>query len=241
MDIKNFQPPLTATGFDVYRIVSSRFPPVSLFDRITDPGDLEAVFAIEAMTNDRLRQEVGDISLVPVEDRVVGPGSTPIMAAFTHINPVGGRFTDSTYGAFYGGLTIDTAIAETKYHREEFLSATEAGRPIDIDMRVYLASLRGDLHDAREGAPPAIYNPDDYGASQVFGRRLRFESSNGIIFNSVRDPGGTCVAVFRPRLLSDCRQERHLTYQWDGERIANIFEKRELVSGRSWTRSLGRP
>lgn len=231
-----FKPPLAATGFDVYRIVSSRFPPVSLFDRITKAEDLDAVLAIEALTNDRLRQELGNISLVPVKDRVIGPGSTPIMAAFTHLNPSGGRFTDPTYGAFYGAVSIDTAIAETKYHREEFLSATLAGRPIDIDMRVYLAFLDGNLHDVRKGAPPAIYHPHDYSASQAFGRRLRLEGSNGIIFNSVRDPGGTCVAVFRPRLLSECRQERHLTYQWDGECIANIFEKRELVSGRSWNR-----
>jgi len=235
VDIIDYQPLLAATGFGVYRIVPSRFPPVSLFDRITEPGDLEAVFAVEAMTNDRLRHEVGDISLVALEDRVVGPGSTPIMAAFTHLNPDGGRFTDSTYNAFYGGLTIDTAIAETKYHREEFLAATEEGRPIDIDMRVYLARLDGELHDVRTDAPAAIHDANDYRGSQAFGRRLRVEGSNGIIFNSVRDEGGTCVAVFRPRLLSDCRQERHLTYQWDGKRISNIFEKRELVSGRSWT------
>jgi hypothetical protein len=233
----DYQPPLAATGFGVYRIVSSRFPPVSLFDRIAEAGDLEAVHAIEAMTNDRLRQEIGDISLVPVEDRVTGPGATPIMAAFTHLNPQGSRFTDSTFGAFYGGLTIDTAIAETMYHREAFLAATEAGRPIDIDMRVYLARLDGELHDVRNGAPAAIHHPTDYSASQALGSRLRAEGSNGIIFNSVRDEGGTCVAVFRPRLLSDCRQERHLTYQWDGERIGNIFEKRELNSGRAWTRT----
>lgn len=232
MSDSDFEPPLAATGFDVYRIVSSRFPPVSLFDRITEPGDLEAVFAIEAMTNDRLRQEVGDISLVPVEDRVVGRGSTPIMAAFTHLNPDGGRFTDSTFGAFYGGLTIGTAIAETKYHREKFLATTEAGRPIDIDMRVYLARLDGDLHDVRNGAPAAIHDPNDYSISQALGRRLRSEGSNGIIANSVRDEGGTCVAVFRPRLLTACRQERHLAYRWDGEHIASIFEKRELVSPR---------
>ena len=237
MSCLDFKPSLAATGFDVYRIVSSRFPPVSLFDRITEPGDLEAVFAVEAMTNDRLRQDVGDISLVPVEDRIVGPGSTPIMAAFTHLNPDGGRFTDSSYGAFYGGLTIDTAIAETKYRREKFLAATETGRPIDIDMRVYVARLDGELHDVRNGAPAAIHDPHDYSGSQAVGGRLRSEGSNGIIFNSVRDEGGTCVAVFRPRLLSNCRQERHLTYQWDGERISNIFEKRELVSSRSWTLS----
>jgi hypothetical protein len=198
---------------------------------------LEAVFAIEAMTNDRVRQEVGDISLVPPEDRVVGPGSTPIMAAFTHLNPEGSRFADSTFGVFYAGLTIDTAIAETKHRREEFLAASEAGRPIDLDMRVYLARLDGELHDLRKGAPAAISHPTRYDASQALGVRLRCEGSNGIIFNSVRDQGGTCVAVFRPRLLSDCRQERHLTYRWEGERISNIFEKRELLSGRSWTRT----
>jgi hypothetical protein len=241
MHICDYQPPLAATRFRVYRIVSSRFPPVSLFDRITKPDDLEAVFAIEALTNDRLRQEVGDISLVPVADRVTGPGSTPIMAPFTHVNPLGGRFTDATFGAFYAGLTIDTAIAETKFHREQFLAATEAGRPIDIDMRVYVARLDGELHDARKGAPEAIYDRGDYAAGQALGRRLRASGSNGIIFNSVRDPGGTCVAIFRPRLLSRCRQERHLTYQWDGRRIASIFEKRELVSGRSWTESVDGP
>lgn len=232
MSISDFHPPLSATGWRVYRIVPSRFPPISIFDRISEPGDLEAVFAIEAMTNDRLRQEAGEISLVAAEDRVVGPGSTPIMAAFTHLNPDGGRFTDSSFSAFYAGLTLDTAIAETRYHREQFLAATEKGRPLDIDMRVYVARLAGALHDVRQDAPRAIYEPDDYTAGQALGRRLRSAGSNGIIFNSVRDPGGTCVAVFRPRLLSRCRQERHLAYQWDGKRITNIFEKREYVPPR---------
>lgn len=227
-----YNPPLAATGFDVYRIVPSRFPPVGVFDRVAEPRDLDAVFAIEAITNDRLRQEAGDISLVPIEDRVAGPGSTPIMAAFTHLNPEGSRFTDATYGAYYAGLELNTAVAETRYHREVFLAATEMDRAIDVDMRVYVARVDGDLHDVREGAPPAIYDPDDYRSAQALGRRLKRGGSNGIIFNSVRDRGGTCVAVFRPRLVSNCHQERHLTYQWDGARISNIFEKREYISPR---------
>ncbi|HWU75664.1 MAG TPA: RES domain-containing protein, partial [Rhodanobacter sp.] len=48
-----------------YRIVPSRFPPVGLFDRIADPADLDAVFAIEAMTNPRLREEAGALALIP--------------------------------------------------------------------------------------------------------------------------------------------------------------------------------
>src|SRR5690606_27761865 len=103
-----------------YRIVPSRFPPVGLFDAVADPADLEAVFQIEAMTNDRLRDEVGDISLVPPEDRVSGPGTTPVMAAFTHLNPNGDRFTDGSYGVFYASATIETAVAETSHHRVGF-------------------------------------------------------------------------------------------------------------------------
>ena len=32
-----------------YRVVPSRFPPIQLFERVVDPADLEAVFAIEAL------------------------------------------------------------------------------------------------------------------------------------------------------------------------------------------------
>src|SRR3546814_4091279 len=80
------------------------------------------------MTNDRLRDEAGDLSLVPPEDRVAGPGTTPIMAAFTHLNTEGSRFTDGSFGVFYAGLTIETAIAETKHHRINFLAATDEPR-----------------------------------------------------------------------------------------------------------------
>ena len=55
-----------------FRIVPSRFPPISLFEAVADPADLDAVYEIEAMTNDRLREEVGDIALVQPEDRVSG-------------------------------------------------------------------------------------------------------------------------------------------------------------------------
>ena len=82
-----------------WRLVPSRFPPVGLFDRVSRAEDLDIVQAIEGLTNDRLREEIGLIHLVPKEDRVYGPGTTPIMAAFTHLNPDGSRFTDGSYGA----------------------------------------------------------------------------------------------------------------------------------------------
>lgn len=229
MDISDYLPPLAATDWRVYRIVPSIFPPVSIFDRISNPADLDALYKVESMTNDRLRQEAGDISLVPIEDRVAGLGATPIMAAFTHLSPNGGRFNDPTFGAYYAALELDTAIAETKHHREQFLAYTEE-EPIDVDMRVYVAQLKGELHDIRDGAPTAIYDLDDYRASQALALALRDAGSNGLVYNSVRAADGTCVAVFRPRLLSSCLQERHLTYCWDGSRISHIYEKRDYAT-----------
>jgi len=210
-----------------YRIVPSRFPPVGLFDAVADPDDLEAVFQIEAMTNDRLRDEVGEISLVPPEDRISGPGTTPIMAAFTHLNVEGDRFTNGSYGVFYTSLTIETAIAETRYHRVRFLAATDEPAQ-ELDMRVYAVDLDAELHDIRgmRESHPAWYHPTRYVMSQELGRRIRENGSDGIVYASVRQEGGECAAVFRPRLLSNCRQERHLCYVWDGQSMTMIYEKK---------------
>ena len=212
-----------------YRIVPSRFPPVGLFDAVADPADLEAVFQIEAMTNDRLRDEAGEIALVTPEDRVSGPGTTPIMAAFTHLNIQGDRFTDGSYGVFYASLTIETAIFETKYHRIRFLQATEEPAQ-ELDMRVYAVDLAADLHDIRgmRESHPAWYHPTNYAMSQELARSLRENGSDGIAYASVRHGSGECVAIFRPRLLSNCRQERHLCYVWDGQAIAMIYEKKNF-------------
>jgi hypothetical protein len=212
-----------------FRIVPSRFPPVALFDQVADPQDLEAVYQIEAMTNARLRDEVGDIALVPPEDRVSGPGSTPIMAAFTHLNPEGSRFSNGSYGVFYASLSLETAIAETRHHRTLFLQATNEPAQ-ELDMRVYAVDLTAALHDIRDmrDGDPAYDHSTDYSASQALAAQLRQAGSDGIVYRSVRDQAGQCAAVFRPRLLSNCRQERHLCYVWDGKTIASLYEKKSF-------------
>jgi hypothetical protein len=222
--------PVTETHWaPCYRIIPSRFPPIGLFENVALPEDLDAVFQIEAMTNDRLRDEVGALALVPPEDRVSGPGTSPIMAAFTHLNPEGSRFTDGSFGVFYASFTLDTAIAETKHHRAKFLAATdEPGQ--EIDMRVYAVDLRAELHDIRGLADSHadLYDPDNYASAQGLASELRDTGSDGIRYLSVRRPGGECAAAFRPRLLSNCRQERHLCYVWDGTIIKTVYEKKSL-------------
>jgi hypothetical protein len=212
------------------RIIPGVFPPIELFERVARKEDIDAVHAIESAFNPRLRDAAGDLSLVPADERVVGPGAGFIMAAFTHVSPHGSRFSNGTYGVFYAAQRESTAIAETKYHRERFLRATREARR-EVDMRVLSVVVRGQLHDLRglRDIMPDIYRSDDYTASQLLGGALRAGGSNGAVYESVRQEGGQCVAIFRAPLLSSCRERRHLRYVWDGARIVDVLEVRKVI------------
>jgi RES domain-containing protein len=212
-----------------YRLIPSRYPTVGLYDRVANPADLDVVFAIEALTNPRIRDEIGELQLVPPEERISGAGSMPIMAAFTHLNPDGSRFSDGQYGVYYAAHALETAIAEVSHHRAVFLART-AEPAIDVDMRVITAALDAPLHDLRalgKRAAPLL-DPDDYGPPQAFGRALRATASWGVLFPSVRHEGGQCVGVFRPKALRNARSGAHIALHWDGQRITQWYEKRGL-------------
>ena len=212
-----------------FRVISSRFPPIHLFERVAGAEDWEALYWLESLTNPRLRDDVGEIELVPRDDRIFGPGASVIMAPFTHLNPEGSRFADDTFGAFYAAASLDTSIAETRYHREIFLRATRE-RPLELDMRTYLCDVAASFHDIRgkRDRMPDIYDPDSYVASQKLARSLKLAGSNGVVFDSVRHSGGQCLAVYRPRLVQNCRQGTHLRYVWDGERISQVYALRAM-------------
>jgi hypothetical protein len=208
------------------RLVATRYPPVGLFDAVADPADLDAVFAIEALGNPRLRELAGELTLVPPAQRISGPGTTPIMAAFTHLNPEGSRFSDGTYGVYYAADALDTAVAEVGHHRARFLART-AEPAIDIDLRCYRVPVRARLVDLRgRHAQADLLAPDSYAASQAFARARRAAGESGVVHASVRRRGGRCVALFTPKAtVPPATQAEHVTLRWDGERIAQWYRK----------------
>ncbi len=209
--------------------MSSIFPPVGLFDGVADPADLDVAFAVESLTNPRLRQETGELHLVPPEERISGAGTTPIMAAYTHLNPGGSRFSNGSYGVYYAATDMETAIAETIHHRERFLASTSQPAT-EVDMRCYLADIDDDFIDIRgeQSRSPELYEPDSYAASQAFAIGHRNAGARGIVYNSVRRPGGECVAPFWPKSISPARQGPHYAFVWDGASIRSYYEKSNL-------------
>ncbi len=209
-------------GVPVHRIVASRFPAVQLFDVARDAEELQMLAELEGLTNDRLRQELGQIRLVADQDAVYGPGSTPIMAAFCH--PAPSRFSDGSFGIYYAALSVDTAIAETKYHREVFLRDASISAET-LEMRCYTTTLAQSMTELPVGRKlaGALLDPDSYSAGQRFGQAMRLRGIWGIYYASVRDrPSGKCVAVLRPRALRPVTQTSHYRYLWNGDRIHQI-------------------
>jgi hypothetical protein len=209
----------------LHRLIPSQFPPIGLFEEVVDPDDLDMAYAIESLTNDRIRQEVGDLNLVPLEQRISGVGSTPVMAAFTHIG-IPSRFTDGTnYGVYYGAKYLNTAIKETVFHRENFLRRTNEP-DTEITMRCYVNRVVSPLHDIRGIAFNELHDEEDYAIPQSFAKRMRDNGTDGLVYNSVRHVGGECVAVFNPKALSLPVQTEHFKYQWRKKenKIVNVLK-----------------
>src|SRR5690606_16778420 len=169
----------------------------------------------ESMTHPRLRDEAGDIHLVQPSDWTSGPGSSPVMASFTQ-RGCGSGISVRHFGGYYAARSLEVAIRETVFHKAREVSASTE-HSIELTMRAYIGAVVMRLHDIRGPEFKDLHNPDadDYALSQKFASRWRKKGSNGLLYNSVRHPGGECIAAFKPKAVSIPVQGPHLKYFWD--------------------------
>src|SRR3546814_8037923 len=75
--------------------------------------------------------------------------------------------------------------------------------------REIILSVSADLHDLRSLAAgdPAL-DPDNYAASQALAVELKEGGAEGLVYPSIRHPGGECVGLFYPDSASDPTQGR---------------------------------
>jgi hypothetical protein len=211
----------------IYRIVASRHPPVNVFEGILPARQMELGWFIEGLTNDRLRDESGEAPVMPDEDRVRGPGASIVMAAFTHTG-FPSRFSDGSYGVYYAGHSLETAVRETAYHRGKFLAATNEPA-CEVDMRAYVARPVQAFLDIRGPRFNHLHHPEDYATPQAYAKPLRNEDHWGLVYRSVRHEGGECIAAFKPQAISIPVAAAALAYVWDGDRIHKVYEKSEVL------------
>jgi hypothetical protein len=207
--------------FDTHRLVLSRHLPqgdsvlVAISD---DDAHLQAIFELDAATNDRLLAEQQRLPDIGLEELVFAlPHAAVINAAFCHPHPLGSRFNGPNRGAWYAAFAIETSQAEVGFHKTVQLA--EIGRFEDtVTYDDYMADFSATFHDLRS-APPgarAWLDADSYIESQALAERLLDEDALGVIYPSVRHTGGTCVACFRPALITNVRRGKTYRFTWDG-------------------------
>lgn len=203
------------------RIIRSIHPPIDLFEDIADPSDWEALASAESKTNPRIWEHLGRLDLVPPARRVGGPGASYVMAPFVHVSTDRpGRFTDGTYGVYSAGDREEVALREVAYHHGRAMAASDETPGWTSQFRMLVAGIDIDLHDLRGN--DACHQPDDYAASQALARQLRADGSNGVVYRSVRCPGGECVGIFWPDLVGHPVQADHFDYHWNGSRVDKV-------------------
>ena len=211
--------PVPVRASKTYRLVATAYPPVNLYaDLPVPPEDWPLLQQIEGLTNPRLRDERGELPLIPPDRRARGPGAAYSNAPFVH--PYPSRFSDGAYGVYYCAGGEDTAIREVAFHRGRLLRATREP-PQSLVFSSIRAAIRGrgfDVYELRYG----VLRSDDYNWCQDFGRAARNRGDVDVLrYESVRHRGHPAYAVFWPRIVRNARHERYIEMGWDGERITH--------------------
>ena len=209
--------------FDTHRLIPSRHSAggETVLVRIADDdAHLQAIFELDAATNDRLLAEHQRFPGIGIEELVFGvPCSHVINAAFCHPHPLGSRFNGPDRGAWYTGFALETAQAEVAFHKRVELAETGWTDEESITYDDYLADFSAQFHDLRRATGfRACLDPRSYLASQALAERLLEGGSLGVVYPSVRVRRGTCLACFRPPLVANVRRDATYRFTFSGAR-----------------------
>ena len=144
-------------------------------------------------------------------------GQSHINAAFTYTRPSGNRFNTGDRGAWYCAWDLLTSAQEVGFHRTRELGFI--GRYEDQARYVeLLADFIGDFPDLHGEEHPALDPVPErgYAAGQRLAADLRGEGHHGLIYPSMRHPGGRCFVAFDPGIIQNVRPGASWKLVWKG-------------------------
>jgi hypothetical protein len=136
--------------------------------------------------------------------------------------PTRSRFSNGTYGVLYAANSLATAVRETAYHLAR-VYADGAAPPMETRRMHLTLRVHGSTDDIRREVdrrvPRAIYDPNDYSASQIYGAKAR-ERVDSIYYDSVRNAqGGRCAGAFSLASVTRARLLGETALAWNGARF----------------------
>ena len=201
---------------DTHRLIPCRYVDegASVLERLgLPPAQMKHLFQLDDATNERLLGEANELPGITVHELVFGvPHYHIVNAAFTHSRPKGSRFMGPERGVWYAGFTLKTAQSEVAFHYAQWLKEVN-WQEETVTYCDYIADFYGLFHDLRDDVRfQKCLDPNDYHSSQRLGRQLLDAGSSGMVYPSVRHQGGTCLACFRPAMVTNVRGGSLVTF-----------------------------
>ena len=204
---------------DVARNIVSLLQSQDLFDDLTDDP---AEWLLAQKVEDEIKPPPYRSS-TPIIDRPFEDAKwfSAIIWPFKHWHA--SRFSDGTYGVWYGSDSIETTVYESAYHWYRGL-LSDAGfdrLTVIAERKVYSVACNAALLDVRKAADdhPDLLHPSNYAFCQSVGARIHREGHPGLLTQSVRRPSGENMAIFNADVLSNPRQNCELTYRLENDQI----------------------
>lgn len=227
--------PLSDDAFPVVRLALQRTVRLVSTARLRDPvllglvrrEMLDDLAEIEGATSGRLvAQRHGADAISAGEFVAALPHAAFINAAFSYWRPRElNRFNGPGRGAWYAALSAETCVAEVAFHMTRELERVSDFNAT-VEYAELFASFAGEFVDLRElEPPPACLNPDPavgYPHGNALAEAVRARGHNGIVYPSVRHPGGTCLVALWPHAVQSVAQGRILRLAWSGRREPDI-------------------
>jgi len=133
------------------------------------------------------------------------------------------RFSDGSFGVWYGSESVETSTYESAYHWY-FGFLADAGfqrENVVSERKIYRVRCEAALLDFRPVAQmcPDILHKSDYSYAQRVGARLQREGHPGLVVPSVRRAAGWNYVIFNSEVLSQPRLSCFLNYRLEGKNI----------------------
>jgi len=134
------------------------------------------------------------------------------------------RFSDGSFGVWYGSRSEETTVYESVYHWYHGLISDAGFEHLSIvsERKLYTVTCKAALLDFRPLIPrhfPDLIHKTDYTLAQSVGQRMHREGHPGLLTFSARYSGGENYAIFNPAVLSDPRHHGYLTYRLETARV----------------------
>lgn len=199
-----------------YRLIPSRFPPVSVYRDLVAPEQVEALVEVENKTNPRLR----------LQERLMARREGPKLdsailqnwnlAPFTYENPEGTTFFAPERSCLELADTPQTALAVSIARRSRFLSRTKEAAT-GLDMRMLKTPVGGRFIDLRQ-VSAELPQEQRWSLGDAIPNDV-----DGILFRPAERPTATAIAVLKGQVLGRSIQTTHYRFEWNGVRIETLY------------------